>query len=198
MDVNGDERLHPLRCGFPLCDTVGGLNAAFADPGGALHRERSGRRPVHRRGAARLHPAADGLGGRQPAHRRPGPGAHGQRQLHGGPRAPSGPGRARQHRRQQAGAVGGARPRCWASGAASGDPRFQRARRAQEEPRALTPLLEARLRERRTPRPGWSALNARDVPSGAILALADALRPAAGPAPRDDPRRLDGRRRSAS
>ncbi|HBY99909.1 MAG TPA: CoA transferase, partial [candidate division Zixibacteria bacterium] len=24
MDVNGDERLHPLRAGFPVCDTVGG------------------------------------------------------------------------------------------------------------------------------------------------------------------------------
>jgi len=30
MAVNGDERLNPLRCGFPVCDTVGGLNAAFA------------------------------------------------------------------------------------------------------------------------------------------------------------------------
>ena len=30
MAINGDERLNPLRCGFPVCDTVGGLNAAFA------------------------------------------------------------------------------------------------------------------------------------------------------------------------
>jgi crotonobetainyl-CoA:carnitine CoA-transferase CaiB-like acyl-CoA transferase len=30
MAVNGDETLNPLRAGFPLCDTVGGLNAAFA------------------------------------------------------------------------------------------------------------------------------------------------------------------------
>jgi crotonobetainyl-CoA:carnitine CoA-transferase CaiB-like acyl-CoA transferase len=30
MAVNGDERLNPLRAGFPVCDTVGGLNAAFA------------------------------------------------------------------------------------------------------------------------------------------------------------------------
>ncbi|MCX6549953.1 MAG: CaiB/BaiF CoA-transferase family protein [Acidobacteria bacterium] len=42
MDVNGDERLHPLRCGFPLCDTVGGLNAAFAIMGALYHRERTG------------------------------------------------------------------------------------------------------------------------------------------------------------
>ncbi len=42
MDVNGDERLHPLRCGFPVCDTVGGLNAAFAVMGALYHRERTG------------------------------------------------------------------------------------------------------------------------------------------------------------
>ena len=42
MDVNGDERLHPLRCGFPVCDTVGGLNAAFAIMGALYHRERTG------------------------------------------------------------------------------------------------------------------------------------------------------------
>jgi crotonobetainyl-CoA:carnitine CoA-transferase CaiB-like acyl-CoA transferase len=42
MAINGDERLNPLRCGFPLCDTVGGLNAAFAIMGALYHRERTG------------------------------------------------------------------------------------------------------------------------------------------------------------
>ena len=42
MAVNGDERLNPLRCGFPVCDTVGGLNAAFAIVGALYHRERTG------------------------------------------------------------------------------------------------------------------------------------------------------------
>ena len=42
MAVNGDERLNPLRCGFPVCDTVGGLNAAFAIMGALFHRERTG------------------------------------------------------------------------------------------------------------------------------------------------------------
>jgi crotonobetainyl-CoA:carnitine CoA-transferase CaiB-like acyl-CoA transferase len=42
MDVNGDDRLHPLRAGFPVCDTVGGLNAAFAITAALFHRERTG------------------------------------------------------------------------------------------------------------------------------------------------------------
>ena len=42
MDVNGDERLHPLRAGFPVCDTVGGMNAAFAILAALFHRERTG------------------------------------------------------------------------------------------------------------------------------------------------------------
>jgi formyl-CoA transferase len=42
MAINGDERLNPLRCGFPVCDTVGGLNAAFAVISALFHRERTG------------------------------------------------------------------------------------------------------------------------------------------------------------
>ena len=42
MAINGDERLNPLRAGFPVCDTVGGLNAAFAIMAALFWRERSG------------------------------------------------------------------------------------------------------------------------------------------------------------
>lgn len=42
MAVNGDKTLNPLRAGFPLCDTVGGLNAAFAVMSALFHRERTG------------------------------------------------------------------------------------------------------------------------------------------------------------
>jgi CoA:oxalate CoA-transferase len=43
MAINGDERLNPLRAGFPVCDTVGGLNAAFAIMGALFFRERTGK-----------------------------------------------------------------------------------------------------------------------------------------------------------
>jgi CoA:oxalate CoA-transferase len=42
MAVNGDERLNPLRSGFPVCDTVGGMNAAFAIMAALYHREHTG------------------------------------------------------------------------------------------------------------------------------------------------------------
>ncbi|MEO8168604.1 MAG: CaiB/BaiF CoA-transferase family protein, partial [bacterium] len=42
MAINGDERLNPLRAGFPVCDTVGGLNAAFAIMAALYHREHTG------------------------------------------------------------------------------------------------------------------------------------------------------------
>ena len=43
MAVNGDERLNPLRAGFPVCDTVGGLNGAFAIMAALYYRERTGK-----------------------------------------------------------------------------------------------------------------------------------------------------------
>ena len=42
MSVNGDKMLNPLRCGFPVCDTIGGLTAAFAIMGALFYRERNG------------------------------------------------------------------------------------------------------------------------------------------------------------
>lgn len=42
MAVNGDKTLNPLRAGFPVCDTVGGLNAAFAIMAALFYRERHG------------------------------------------------------------------------------------------------------------------------------------------------------------
>jgi formyl-CoA transferase len=55
------------------------------------------------------------------------------------------------------------------------DPRFEKRDIRKKHRRELTPLLEAKLAER--PTAHWvDALNARDVPSGAILGLEDALK----------------------
>ncbi len=43
MAVNGTPELNPLRAGFPLCDTVGGLNAAFAVMAGLFYKQKTGK-----------------------------------------------------------------------------------------------------------------------------------------------------------
>ena len=174
MAVNGDERLNPLRCGFPVCDTVGGLNAAFAIMGALYHRERTGEgqfidvalldsiMPLMGWVAANL------LIGGQP------PGADGQRQLHGRALGHVRHGRRlHQHRRQPAGPVGGRVRRARRSGTVT-DPRFEKRDTRKANRKLLTPLLEAKLKQR--PTSHWvEALNARGVPSGEILSLEDAL-----------------------
>jgi formyl-CoA transferase len=42
MAINGTKDLNPLRAGFPVCDTVGGINAAFAIMAGLFHKQRTG------------------------------------------------------------------------------------------------------------------------------------------------------------
>lgn len=42
MAINGDKRLNPLRAAFPVCDTIGGINGAFAVMAALFYRERTG------------------------------------------------------------------------------------------------------------------------------------------------------------
>ena len=174
MAVNGDERLNPLRAGFPLCDTVGGLNAAFAIVAALYHRERTGEgqfidvalldsiMPLMGWVAANLL-----IGGQQPV-------------LLGNDNftaAPSGTFRT------QDGFINIAanKQEQWESlcdvlavPELKADPRFEKRDTRKRNRKALTPLLEAVLTRR--PTAEWvERLNARDVPSGAILGLEEAL-----------------------
>ena len=174
MAVNGDETLNPLRCGFPVCDTVGGLNAAFAILGALFHRERSGEGQFI--DVALLDSIMPLLGwvvanwligGKPPA-------------LLGNDNftaAPSGTfATADGHLN-----IAANKQEQWEAVAdALGvpelkqDPRFAERDNRKLNRRALTPLLEEKLRQQ--PTAYWvEELNRRGVPAGAILSLEDAL-----------------------
>jgi len=174
MAINGDERLNPLRCGFPVCDTVGGLNAAFAIVGALYHRERTGEGQYI---DVALVDSIMPLMGWVAANLLIG---HQQPQLLGNDNftaAPSGTFATRD------GAINVAanKQEQWEAVAdelgvpeLKQDPRFAKRDARKKNRRALTPLLEARLKLDTTEH--WVArLNDRGVPSGAILGLEDAL-----------------------
>jgi CoA:oxalate CoA-transferase len=174
MDVNGDEALHPLRTGFPVCDTVGGLNAAFAILAALLHRERTGEgqqidvalldsiMPLMGWVAANLL-----IGGQAPV-------PMGNDNFTA---APSGTfATADGHIN-----IAANKQEQWEAltevlgvECLKNDSRFRERDERKKNRRALTPLLEERLRTRSTA--CWvEALNGRGVPSGAILSLEQAL-----------------------
>ncbi len=175
MAVNGDERLNPLRTGFPVCDTVGGLNAAFAVMAALFHRERTGEgqfidialldsiMPLMGWVAANLL-----IGGEQPV-------------LMGNDNftaAPSGTFRTQDGHIN----IAANKQEQWEAVCdvlelpeLKADPQFAERDTRKRHRKELTPLLEARLAQR--PTGFWvEALNAKDVPSGDILTLEAALR----------------------
>lgn len=174
MALNGDERLNPLRCGFPVCDTVGGLNAAFAVLGALFHRQRTGEgqfidvalldsiMPLLGWVAANLL-----IGKQQPV-------------LMGNDNftaAPSGTFVTKDGFIN----ISANKQEQWETVAdllgvpeLKTDPRFQERDSRKKNRKALTPLLEAKLKEKQTAH--WVALlNQHDVPSGEILGLEPAL-----------------------
>ncbi|HAH31717.1 MAG TPA: CoA transferase [Elusimicrobia bacterium] len=174
MDINGDERLNPLRAGFPVCDTVGGLNAAFAILAALYHRERTGEgqfidiamldsiMPLMGWVAANLL-----IGGQKPV-------PMGNDNLTA---APSGTFKARDGYIN----IAANKQEQWESlcdilevPELKKDPRFEKRDTRKKNRKLLTPLLEVKLAEKATAE--WvELLNAKGVPSGAILSLADAL-----------------------
>jgi len=174
MAINGDERLNPLRAGFPVCDTVGGLNAAFAILAALYHRERTGEgqfidvamldsiMPLMGWVAANLL-----IGGRQPA-------LMGNDNLTAAPSGMFKTGNGYIN-------IAANKQEQWESlcdilgvPALKKDPRFEKRDTRKKNRKLLTPLLEVKLAEKTTAE--WvDRLNAGNVPSGAILSLEAAL-----------------------
>jgi CoA:oxalate CoA-transferase len=174
MAINGDERLNPLRSGFPVCDTVGGMNAAFAIMAALYHREHTGEgqfidialldsiMPLMGWVAANLL-----IGGQQPV-------------LLGNDNftaAPSGMFKTKDGYINIAANQQGQ----WEDlvdelnlPGLKNDPRFQERDTRKSNRFLLTPLLEERLTQDTTIH--WvEVLNARGIPSGEVLSLEAAL-----------------------
>jgi CoA:oxalate CoA-transferase len=174
MAVNGDERLNPLRAGFPVCDTVGGINAAFAIMAALYYRERTGEgqfidialldsiMPLMGWVAANLL-----IGGQQPV-------------LLGNDNftaAPSGMFKTKDGYIN----IAANKQEQWEDlaeelglPALKTDPRFQERDARKANRFLLTPLLETKLAKKTTAQ--WvEALNARGIPSGDVLSLEAAL-----------------------
>ena len=170
MAINGDERLHPLRAGFPVCDTVGGLNAAFAIMAAVYHRERTGEGQFI--DVALLDSIMPLMGwvvanlmiGKQP------PVLMGNDNFTA---APSGVFRTMDGFIN----IAANKQEQWESVAdvlelplLKTDPRFQERDTRKKNRKILTPLLEEKLMGKETA--FWvEELNAHDVPAGAILTL---------------------------
>lgn len=174
MAINGDERLNPLRCGFPVCDTVGGLNAAFAIMAALFHRERTGEGQYI---DVALLDSIMPLMGWVAANLLIG---HQQPQLLGNDNftaAPSGTFVTKD------GCINIAanKQEQWEAVAEElgvpdlmKDPRFEKRDARKKNRKALTELLEVKLKEYSTAY--WvDVLNRRGVPSGEILGLEEAL-----------------------
>ncbi|MGZ9235006.1 MAG: CaiB/BaiF CoA transferase family protein, partial [Anaerolineales bacterium] len=174
MAINGDERLNPLRAGFPVCDTVGGLNAAFAIMAALYYRAQTGEgqfidialldsiMPLMGWVAANLL-----IGGQQPT-------------LLGNDNftaAPSGMFKTKDSYVN----IAANQQEQWENLAdelslpeLKTDPRFQERDTRKANRYLLTPLLEARLTQNTTAH--WvEVLNARGIPSGDVLSLEAAL-----------------------
>jgi crotonobetainyl-CoA:carnitine CoA-transferase CaiB-like acyl-CoA transferase len=174
MAINGDERLNPLRAGFPVCDTVGGLNAAFAIMAALYHCQRTGEgqhidialldsiMPLMGWVAANLL-----IGGREP-------------QIMGNDNftaAPSGTFKTADGHIN----IAANKQEQWEAVCdvlevpeLKTDSRFQERDTRKKNRKELTPLLEAQLGKK--PTSFWvKALNENNVPSGEILSLNDAL-----------------------
>ncbi|KAA3610354.1 MAG: CoA transferase [Calditrichaeota bacterium] len=174
MAINGDETLNPLRAGFPLCDTVAGLNAAYAVMAALFHRERTGEGQLI--DVALLDSvmplmgwvAANWLIGGKP------PTLLGNDNFTA---APSGTFNTKDGYIN----IAANKQEQWHSvcdvlevAELKTDPRFEERDTRKKNRKQLTPLLEVKLTQQNTDH--WvDVLNKAGVPSGAILSMQDAL-----------------------
>ena len=174
MSINGDERLHPLRAGFPVCDTVGGLNAAFAIMAALYHRERTGEGQFI---DVALLDSIMPLMGWVVANLMIGREAPVPMGNDNFTAAPSGVFRTGDGYIN----IAANKQEQWESVAdllgapeLKQDPRFKERDARKKNRKDLTPLLEAKLKEKETS--VWvDLMNERDVPAGAILTLEAAV-----------------------
>jgi len=174
MAINGTEKVNPLRTGFPICDTVGGLNAAFAVMAALLHRERTGEGQfIDIALLDSIMPllgwvAANWLIGGQP------PVLMGNDNFTA---APSGAFSTRDGYIN----ISANKQEQWETLAdlldlsyLKTDPRFQERDTRKKNRKQLTPILEERLKLKTTKE--WvDLLNKNSIPAGAILSLQEAL-----------------------
>ena len=78
MSVTGDAHSAPLRVGYPVADTMGGISAAFAIAAALFRRERSGEGEFIDVSMLEVVPGRHGLGGLELADRGRQAGAHGE------------------------------------------------------------------------------------------------------------------------
>jgi len=174
MAINGDERLNPLRCGFPVCDTVGGLNAAFAIMAALYYRQKTGEGQFI---DVALLDSIMPLMGWVAANLLIG---HQQPQLMGNDNLTAAPSGTFATGDGYINIAANQQDQWEALTEVLGvpelkvDPRFQLRDTRKKNRKILTPLLDARLKEKNTAY--WvEALNKRGIPAGEILGLEEAL-----------------------
>ena len=158
MSITGDRDTAPLRVGYPVGDSIGGITAAFAIAGASPGAERSGRGGLHRRLDARQSTLATMgwvvsnylIAGQEPV-------PMGNSNFHcRALRRVRDERRPAQHRRQQAGAVRAPDRRSIGREDLRPDPRFAQREARKRNRAALTVEIEAALAARSAAE--WEAL----------------------------------------
>ena len=184
MSITGTPETAPLRVGYPVADTLGGMTGRVRHLGALVRRERTGEGAFI--DVSMLESTLTAMGWAVSNYLIAGvePRPHRQRQLHGGAlrRVPRRR-RAAQHRRQQAGAVRGARAALIGRPELAADPRFAERESRKRNRAALTAVLEDGARQP-LGRGVGGGVQPIGVPAGRVLTVPQVLALRAGRAAR--------------